>query len=105
MTRILYDERDFSLSAEGHAGAGERGSDLVCAAVSALMETLAAAVSARKEALRPRVLRAPGRYLVSCSPAKSQRALCRAVFRTVFTGLELVANQYPDFVSARKAGE
>ena len=40
MTRVCYDRAALSLSMEGHAGAGEAGNDLVCAALSALMLTL-----------------------------------------------------------------
>ena len=40
MTRIEYDRAAFSLTMEGHAGAGEAGNDLVCAALSTLMMTL-----------------------------------------------------------------
>ena len=40
MTRVEYDRAALSLSMEGHAGAGEPGYDLVCAALSTLMMTL-----------------------------------------------------------------
>ena len=43
MITIIYDEKekDMILQASGHAGYAEKGSDIVCAAVSALMQTLA----------------------------------------------------------------
>lgn len=46
MITIIYDEKekDMILQASGHAGYAEKGSDIVCAAVSALMQTLAYSV-------------------------------------------------------------
>lgn len=42
MTVVVYDRREGVLSMRGHAGAGEKGSDLVCAALSILLYTFAA---------------------------------------------------------------
>ena len=40
MTRITYDPQQMMIKAEGHAGYAEYGKDIVCAGVSALMQTL-----------------------------------------------------------------
>ncbi len=40
MIRIRIDEEKGSFLAEGHAGHGEKGKDIVCAAVSCLAEML-----------------------------------------------------------------
>ena len=37
MTRVCYYRNEYRLRAEGHAGAGEKGRDLICAAESILM--------------------------------------------------------------------
>lgn len=44
MTRIVYEPGLPAMRFSGHAGAGTKGNDLVCAAVSALMVTLLAAL-------------------------------------------------------------
>ena len=44
MTRIVYEPGLPAMRFSGHAGAGTKGNDLVCAAVSALMFTLLAAL-------------------------------------------------------------
>ena len=46
MTTIIYDEKgkDMSLQASGHAGYAPKGQDIVCAAVSTLMQSLAYSV-------------------------------------------------------------
>ena len=47
MTTVRYAPRRGLLSLSGHAGAGEKGSDLVCAALSILAETAAALPGAK----------------------------------------------------------
>lgn len=46
MITIIYDEKgkDMSLQASGHAGYAPKGQDIVCAAVSTLMQSLAYSV-------------------------------------------------------------
>lgn len=49
MITIIYDEKgkDMSLQASGHAGYAPKGQDIVCAAVSTLMQSLAYSVDCR----------------------------------------------------------
>lgn len=47
MTTVVYSPADGLVSLRGHAGAGEKGRDPVCAAVSILMYTLAALPGAK----------------------------------------------------------
>ena len=49
MTRVCYYRNEYRLRAEGHAGAGEKGRDLICAAESILMMALERHVSQRPE--------------------------------------------------------
>ena len=44
MIEIVYDRMRLRLTADGHAGFAEAGQDIVCAAVTILVYTLAAAV-------------------------------------------------------------
>ena len=61
MTVVRYDPRRGVLSLGGHAGAGEKGRDLVCAALSILAETAAALPGAR-------VRRGAGRMEIEAAP-------------------------------------
>ena len=54
MTRILYDRAGLRLEMQGHAGAGEKGADPVCAALSMLMMTLERRMQERAEKTRGR---------------------------------------------------
>lgn len=47
MTVVVFDRESGTVSMRGHAGAGERGGDIVCAALSILMYTLAAIPGAK----------------------------------------------------------
>ncbi len=103
MTRIRYERGALCLSMEGHAGAGPKGGDLVCAALSALMLALEARCREREEEFLPSVSRAPGRFSIRCRPEEGQEARCRESFDTVFAGLSLLAEREPEHVSAEIA--
>ncbi len=97
MTKVTYDEDNFCLTMEGHAGAAPAGEDLVCAALSMLMFTLQAAVQDHIEILMPSVYQADGAMSVRCSPAPRQKKTCRTLYRTIFAGWELLGKQYPEY--------
>ena len=101
MTRITYDREELRLEMEGHAGAGPKGADPVCAALSMLMLTLAARMREREEETLPAVSQAPGRFMICCRPEEGEAALCRESFDTVFAGLALLAEHEPEHVSVR----
>lgn len=105
MIRARYDRRAYCLTVEGHAGAGAKGRDLVCAAASALAFTAAACAEDGREKFLPAVCRGEGRLRVACRPGRRHAAACRRMLDTVFTGFELLANQYPDFVRAEKEND
>ena len=83
MTTIRYDPTAPEMRFEGHAMSGEWGRDLVCAAVSILLHTLAATPGAASEI-------APGRARV--------RGGERAAYETVARGLGLLARSWPQHV-------
>ena len=99
MTRITYDREELRLEMEGHAGAGPKGADPVCAALSMLMMTLAARMREREEETLPAVSQAPGRFMICCRPEEGEAALCRESFDTVAAGLSLLAEREPEHVS------
>ncbi len=101
MTRVSYDERTLKMEISGHAGAGDYGRDLVCAALSALTQTLEAALEDSREEMLPTVRKAPGEALIICRPEAQQERRCRDIMGTVFIGFELLANRYPEYVTAQ----
>ena len=102
MTRIVYDPAGLRLEMEGHAGAGIRGQDPVCAALSMLGMTLERRATELAEHCYPAVSRAPGRFQVRCSPEEDFAGQCRECFETVAAGLALLAEERPEHVSFRR---
>lgn len=102
MTRAVYDREHLRLTMEGHAGAGVRGTDPVCAAVSMLSMTLERRVHEREEDYLPAVSRGPGRFCVECFPEEGFEESCRECFDTVAAGLALLAEERPAYVSLRQ---
>ena len=93
MITIIYDEKekDMILQASGHAGYAEKGSDIVCAAVSALMQTLAYSVDGGTVT----------RSQDDCNTLTVQAEQSfdnMAKFELVTDGLMLLAKQYPENV-------
>ena len=85
----------------GHAGSGPWGRDLVCAAVSTLVLTLAENVrrlAAQGAAEDPRILLDRGTASISCLPAGSGQDPVVPVFETLALGFRLLARQYPEFI-------
>ena len=84
MTRVRYEPRLPALEFEGHAGAGIRGRDPVCAALSILLFTLVEGEPGAQ-------LRAgEGRCRVSGGD--------RASYALIAGGCRLLAENYPEYV-------
>lgn len=93
MITIIYDEKEKNmiLQASGHAGYAEKGSDIVCAAASALMQTLAYSVDGGTVT----------RSQDDCNTLTVQAEQSfdnMAKFELVTDGLMLLAKQYPENV-------
>lgn len=102
----------YEVQAAGHAGAGEYGKDIVCAAVSVLLQTLAEKVqeAAKNGTVNGSVQYAEGLMKVSATPKTMMGETLAAWFELVQAGIDMIAEQYPDnvelevqFVSAGKA--
>ncbi len=89
MITIIYNEagHDMILRAEGHAGYAEKGSDIVCAAVSTLMQTLAYSVDGGT------IETGEGVNALTVRAAQSSDNMAK--FELVTDGLMLLARQYP----------
>lgn len=104
MTRVIYDSENLSLTVTGHAGSAEYGSDLVCAALSVLCYTVEEALEQEWEITVPTVDRADGEIRISCQCEEEWSERCRCIMDTAFTGFRILAEHYPEYVSAEEVG-
>lgn len=104
MVEITYHRKYNRLTAQGHAYSGEEGHDLVCAAVSALMLTMAGNVGSLTKlgnAREPIIRLAKGDAEVSCKPIRKMGNIVTLMFDTVCTGIQMLADQYPEYIKYR----
>ncbi len=80
------------LIVKGHAGYGEYGKDIVCAAVSALVSTLACHLANKKTA-------ALLRFEEGCGEIRSSNKEDYDFFFFVFEGIKRISELYPKNVS------
>lgn len=91
----------YEVKAEGHAGAGEYGQDIVCAAVSVLLQTLANEVT---EAARAGLLavgvvaHGDGWMKVEMTPTDQTQDMVEAWVELVQDGIDALAESYPENV-------
>ena len=93
MIRITR-QGETAVSLEGHAGSDVYGRDLVCAAVSALVLTLAETVKQQPEA---EVILSPGSSHIRSSLESE------AAFDCICKGFALLAEKYADYVCFTEA--
>ena len=104
MICIVYERKAHRLTADGHAGSGPEGHDLVCAGVSALLCTLASAVrglaeSFDDEAEAPEITLTSGYAVIACRPSESCSALTTLIFDCFCGGFALLAKRHPENIS------
>lgn len=102
MIQVVYHRNFHRLTITGHAGAAEPGKDLVCASASILAYTLAANVAnmADNGQVREPIIRNnEGDTEISCNPRHNLKASVTLVFDSVCVGFELLAHDYPEYVS------
>ena len=102
MIQVTYNEvgDEMILRAEGHAGYAEKGKDLVCAAVSVLMQTLAYSVDANNTGHVLDFEDAPSGNRMTVHAPMS--VLNRNKFDFVVEGLCRLAENYPENVQFKK---
>lgn len=91
----------YEVKAEGHAGAGEYGQDIVCAAVSVLLQTLANEVveAARAGLLAVGVVaHGDGWMKVEAAPTAQTQDMVEAWVELVQDGIDALAESYPENV-------
>ena len=103
MIKIIYEADPeggkLTMRAEGHAGYAPAGQDIVCAAVSCLMQTLAYS-AAEDEHTSSCIYQGKDGPVVSVETGNS--VLMRDKFELVADGLDLLAEQYPENVSFKE---
>ncbi len=110
--QLEHDGDGIRLEVEGHAGAGSRGNDIVCAGASILCFALEAAIVKDIEADRmdaePAMDIAEGYFCIESrlyGLDDEQRRTLEAYYRSAWAGLELLARQYPRRVSCEQYGK
>jgi uncharacterized protein YsxB (DUF464 family) len=89
-----------ALSASGHAGSSARGSDPVCAAVSALLRTAARLLYRRPGLSVTGRAADPGQMELRLGPVpEAERSWLKGVTDLTASGLLDLAEQYPERVS------
>lgn len=102
MIEVIYWREHNRVTITGHARSDEYGKDLVCAAVSALALTLAANVrylAAKDHVTACTVRLDPGDAEISCCPRTRYSRSVRQVMMSVCVGFEVLAEQYPGYIS------
>lgn len=100
MTDVKYWPEDLMIEVQGHAGAGEKGEDLVCAAASTLASTLEQ-VFLMQDQMEGISQREPDKARFRAWVNKTSPLLAQAfvVMETIATGFAALANEFPDHVA------
>ena len=102
MIKVTYHRNFHQVTVEGHANSGEPGHDLVCAGVSALTYTLAANVAHLADNGHVRIDEVElkeGKAVIGCNPRSRVKSTVRLVYQTVCVGFEILAHDYPQYIS------
>lgn len=106
MINIIFKPKTLELEIEGHAKHGEKGEDIVCAAISTLFYTLGETLNQSSNMLiKPIVFKdEDGKGYLACKPKKEYGGNIACMYHTILTGMELVANNYPKNVTFKVRG-
>lgn len=98
MIKVTHETDTYGLSVSGHAGAQKNaeGHDLVCCAVSALMQTLLYTASKSGQMLDHET--EDGYLRVAITPGQKFTRELQIMFRTVEDGIEMLAQAYPECI-------
>jgi uncharacterized protein YsxB (DUF464 family) len=90
-----------SCKVTGHAGAGKRGSDIVCAAVSVLMRTALRTLSGREGITVRGGAPERGVFWLETDYVAAGRAFLGAAGDFLIEGLQSVSRDYPDYCKSK----
>lgn len=96
MITIEFKPKTFTLDITGHAEHGEKGEDIVCAAISTLFYTLAESLYSVKEMMAEDIVFSDedGNGHLSCKPKAEYEANVSLIYWTILNGFQLVAENY-----------
>ena len=86
-----------SCRVSGHAGAGKKGSDIVCAAVSVLARTAIKVLSEREGITIRGDIPEPGNFCLETEYNPEDRDFLAAVGSFLIEGLLSVSGEFPDY--------
>lgn len=100
MIRIKYWPETLDILVEGHAGSAEKGEDLICAAASALANTLEAVFDVQEDMLGCAVRKKEiPSFHAWIEPETQLLAQAFVVMETIATGYRALAEEYPEYVT------
>lgn len=105
MTKIAYSMGDgqYSLRAEGHAGYSKKGNDIVCAAISALLQMCWAGLERECDAAGEQ-RQESGYFCFRAMVEEENREAADKLMKSVIYGLELIREGFPECVEIVRAG-
>lgn len=102
MIIATYDRKNLELKVQGHAKSAEKGEDLICAAASILVYTLAANVAEmstdKKSFRRSKTDLKEGNAVISIAPVHGMKSVATVIFDSICSGFDILAQQYPENV-------
>jgi uncharacterized protein YsxB (DUF464 family) len=106
MINIEFNPKALQLDIKGHAGQEEKGKDIVCSAISILFYTLAQNLHESVEMLKevPTIKNNDGEGYICCKPKEEYEGNIALMYKTILTGMQLVATEYPEFVTFKVGG-
>lgn len=91
----------YGFSAEGHSGFAPCGEDIVCAAVSVLLQTVVLGLE-KAAHVTPEVIVGDGRLDCHLSKEQVGSVEVEAILQTMLLGLEAIEAEYGDYVSVER---
>ena len=106
MINIEFNPKTFTLDITGHAEHGEKGEDIVCAAISTLFYTLGEALYKSNHMMAEDIVFSDedGNGHLSCKPKEEYEANVSLIYWTILTGFELVSKNYKENLNLRIVG-
>lgn len=98
MIRISMDVDAMLLEVTGHAHSAPKGQDIVCAAVSTLVYTLAQNLMLTLHDEDYSVILTEGHSYIEAHPPEAQEDQCHHVFMTIANGLCMLEAQYGQYI-------
>lgn len=106
MIEIKFNPSEYKLDVTGHAEHGNKGEDIVCAAISTLFYTLAESLLQSKHMMvgDVEIITEDGNGFISCHPKLEYEVNVSMIFWTILNGFELVAKNYEKNVNLLVVG-